>query len=82
MIPNTYCALSDPSQATQEQTGCTGHAERRWSGVIWLIFSGASVGLGNSLEPISALVFLHPFLLIIGFEKMFYEISKTGCSIR
>lgn len=66
MIPNSYRSLDD------KQT------EHRWNGLFWLIFSAAAVGLGNSLEPISAFVFVHPFLLIVGFEKLFHEISKRG----
>ena len=66
MIPGSYRSLEDKQP------------ENKWNGIIWLIFSAAAVGLGNSLEPISAFVLFHPFLLIVGFEKLFNQISRAG----
>lgn len=49
-------------------------AERGWQnrdaikGVIYLIFSSIFAGLGNSLEPVSILVWLHLYFLIAGFH--------------
>ena len=67
MVPDNYRPLGESSQG-----------ELKWSGLLWLIFSATAIGLGNSLEPISALVFVHPFLFVVGFEKLFHQISNVG----
>jgi hypothetical protein len=38
------------------------------SGVLFIIASAIALGLGNSLDPLSTMALIHPFLLITGFE--------------